>query len=167
MPRRSSKLLPALAGGAVLGAFSSIPYVSLANVACCSWAIVGGGVAAYLLIKRSSRRRVRSGDGAMAGFFAGLIGSLIILIINLPLVLNHWPELVANLQQQAEQRRDPQAQETLHQLIAFAQGNRVLAMLLIGLIFTLITTGMATLGGLIGVALFEKRKTEAGGRPPS
>ena len=151
----------------MLGAFSSIPYVSLANVACCSWAIVGGGVAAYLLIKRSSRRRVRSGDGAMAGFFAGLIGSLIILIINLPLVLNHWPELVANLQQQAEQRRDPQAQETLHQLIAFAQGNRVLAMLLIGLIFTLITTGMATLGGLIGVALFEKRKTEAGGRPPS
>jgi hypothetical protein len=95
----------------------------------------------------------------MAGLFAGLVGSLIILIINLPFVLHHWPELVANLQQQAEQRRDPQAQETLNQLIAFAQGNRVLAMLLIGLIFTLITTGMATLGGLIGITLFEKRKS--------
>ena len=91
----------------------------------------------------------------------------IVLHGHLPFVLHHWPELVANLQQRAEQRRDPQAQETLNQLIAFAQGNRVLAMLLIGLIFTLITTGMATLGGLIGVALFEKRKAGAGGRPPS
>ena len=53
--------------------------------------------------------------------------------------------------------------------------NRVLAALLIWLLFALVAVGLATLGGVIGVAIFEKRKSEPppppaypppGGLPP-
>jgi U5 snRNP spliceosome subunit len=160
---KPKKLVPALVGGVVLAALSSIPFVSLANVACCSWAIVGGGVAAYMLVKRSSMRRVTSGDGALVGLLAGLIGSLAILLINIPFAKRFGPEFIAGMRQAAEQQKDPQAQETINRLIAFMQDSGLLAVLMIWLVFTLIAVGMATLGGIIGVAIFEKRK---GNQPP-
>jgi hypothetical protein len=160
---KPNKLVPALAGGAVLAALSSIPFVSLVNVACCSWAIVGGAVAAYMLIRRSPMRRVTNGDGALAGLLAGVIGSLAILLINIPFALRGGGEFIAGMKQAAEQQKDPQAQQTLNHMIAFMQDNGVLAALVIWLIFTLIATGMATLGGIIGAAIFEKRK---GNQPP-
>jgi hypothetical protein len=160
---KPSKLVPALVGGVALAALSSIPAVSLANVACCSWAIVGGGLAAYILVRRSPAARVRSGDGALVGLLAGLVGSLALLLINIPLVMRRWPEIINSLKQQAEQQKDPQAQATLNQIITFAQDNAVLAGLTLWLIFTLVAAGMATLGGIIGVAVFEKRKGE---QPP-
>jgi uncharacterized Tic20 family protein len=160
---KPKKLVPALVGGVVLAALSSIPFVSLANVACCSWAIVGGGVAAYMLVKRSPVQRVTSGDGALVGLLSGLIGSLALLLINIPLVTRSWPEIIASMKQEAERQKDPQAQETINRMIAFAQDNEFLAAFVIWLIFTLIAVGMATLGGIIGVAIFEKRK---GNQPP-
>jgi hypothetical protein len=160
---KPKKLVPALVGGVILAALSSIPFVSLANAACCSWAIVGGGVAAYMLVKRSPLRRVTSGDGALTGLLAGLIGSLALLLINIPLLMHSRPQIIAAMKQAAEQQKDPQAQETINRMIAFAQDNGMLAALVIWLVFTLIAVGMATLGGIIGVAIFEKRK---GDQPP-
>ena len=104
MTDKPKKLVPALVGGLVLAALSSIPIVSLANVACCSWAIVGGGVAAYMLVKRSPVLRVTSGEGALAGLLAGFVGSLLLLLINMALIMPRWPEIVASLQQEAERQ---------------------------------------------------------------
>jgi uncharacterized Tic20 family protein len=160
---KPKKLVPALVGGVVLAALSSIPVVSLANVACCSWAIVGGGLAAYMLVRRSPVQRVTSGDGALVGLLAGLIGSLIILLINIPFASRFGTEFIAGMKQAAEQQKDPQAQQTLNHLIAFMQDNGIMAALVIWLVFMLIAVGMATLGGIIGVAIFEKRK---GNQPP-
>ncbi|MEN3335480.1 MAG: hypothetical protein V7641_4845 [Blastocatellia bacterium] len=163
MTDKPKKLVPALVGGVILAVLSSIPFVSLANVACCSWAIVGGGVAAYMLVKRSPLRRVTSGDGALTGLLAGLIGSLVILLINIPFASRFGSEFIAGMKQAAEQQKDPQAQQTLNRLISLVQDNAILAALIIWLVFTLIAVGMATLGGIIGVAIFEKRK---GNQPP-
>ena len=163
MTDKPKKLVPALVGGLVLAALSSIPIVSLANVACCSWAIVGGGVAAYMLVKRSPVLRVTSGEGALAGLLAGFVGSLLLLLINMALIMPRWPEIVASLQQEAERQKDPEAQATINRMIALMQNNTWLAALLVWLLVTLVVVGMATLGGLIGVAIFEKRK---GNQPP-
>jgi hypothetical protein len=160
---KPNKLVPALVGGVVLAVLSSIPLVSLANVACCSWAIVGGAVAAYMLVKRSPMQRVTSGDGALVGLLAGLIGSLAILLINIPFASRFGNEFIAGMKQAVEQQKDPQAQQTLNRLISFMQDNGIMAALVIWLVFTLIAVGMATLGGIIGVAIFEKRK---GNQPP-
>jgi hypothetical protein len=163
-----NKLVPALVGGVVMAALSSLPRVSLANVACCSWAIVGGGVAAYMLVKRSPRRRVKSGDGALVGVLSGLVGSLAVLLINIPYASRGVEGFVTGMRQAAEQQKDPQAQQTLNHIVAFMQDNGWLAALLLWLVFTLVASGMATLGGVIGVAIFEKRKgsDEAPGPQP-
>lgn len=160
MTDKPNKLVPALAGGAVLAVLSIIPVV---NFGCCVWGILGGGVAAYMLIKRSPVRRVTTGDGALAGLLAGLFGSLIFLVINIPILLSGWANAIQRIKDQAGSQPDQSAQDAMRQMAAFMEENRLLAALLIWLIFALIAVGMAVLGGIIGVALFEKRK---GDQPP-
>jgi hypothetical protein len=82
----NNKLVPALIGGVFLGLLSSIPYLNLANVCCCAWAIIGGVIAAHLFIKNSPTP-VRGGEGAALGAMSGVIGSIIYVIIGIPMAL--------------------------------------------------------------------------------
>ncbi len=82
----NDKLKPALIGGVVLGLLSVIPIVSLGNVCCCLWAILGGVLASYLYVKNSPTP-ASVGDGAILGAMAGLIGAVITLVIGIPLSL--------------------------------------------------------------------------------
>src|SRR5919204_4592158 len=82
----NDKMKPALIGGVILGILSAIPFVSLPNICCCAWAIVGGIIAANIYIKNSPTP-VRPGDGAVLGAIAGAIGGVINLIIGVPLQL--------------------------------------------------------------------------------
>ena len=86
MVEKSSKLQPALLGGLVLGLGSVIPVVSYGNLCCCGWGIVGGALAAYLLIKRSPVLPITKREGASAGALAGVVGSVIYLIIGVLVV---------------------------------------------------------------------------------
>jgi hypothetical protein len=161
---KPSKLQPALLGGLVLGLGSVIPGVSLFNFCCCGWGIVGGALAAYLLIRRSPVLPVPKGDGARAGALAGLVGSVIYLVIGVPLTLLQWNNLVAQVQQRAEASSDPASREAVNQIITIMQSHPVLIALGIWLVFAIVGIGAAALGGMIGVAMFEKRKGQQG--PP-
>ena len=166
MTDKPKKFVPALVGGAVLGVLSSIPIVALANVACCSWAIVGGALAALMLVKRSPILRVASGDGALAGMLAGLIGSVLYLLIHIPFAAHTMEQAVAAMKQAQSQQTDPQAIQMLQTWTSFAQDNGYLASLVVWGCCSLIAIGMATIGGLIGVAIFERRKSDQA-PPPS
>jgi hypothetical protein len=85
MTEKPSKIQPALLGALVLGFGSVIPVVSYGNLCCCGWGIIGGALAAYLLIKRSRVLPITKSDGAGAGALAGVVGSLIYLVIGVPL----------------------------------------------------------------------------------
>jgi len=168
MLEKPSKLVPALIGGIILGILSSIPFVNLANICCCAWVIVGGAIAAKMLINRSPVYPVTSGDGAIVGLLAGVVGSALYLFIGFPLALLvnqagtgpflEWVKGMTN---------DPNAQEQIDQFIRMQQqgrslGQSIIQGLLSWAIFSVIAIGFAALGGLLGVALFEKRK----GGPP-
>jgi hypothetical protein len=72
-----SKLLPAFAGGAFIGLFSSLPFVNLGNCCCCLWVVLGGGIAAWVFQRRlPGRKRLESRDAAIAGLLAGVFGAL-------------------------------------------------------------------------------------------
>ena len=157
MTEKPNKLQPALIGGLVIGLLSVIPVIS---IGCCLWGVIGGAVAAYMLIKRSPVFRVTSGDGTVVGLLAGLVGSLIMVVINVWRSLAQWPQVLETIRQQAANQSDPNAQETVKNLINFLQAHSLLGALLIWLMFAIVVTGMALLGGIIGVALFEKRKGE-------
>ena len=158
MVEKPSKLQPALLGGLVLGLGSVIPGISYGNLCCCGWGIVGGALAAYLLIRRSPVLPVTKGDGATAGAFAGIVGSLIYLAIGVPLTLLQWNSLIAQMEQRSDNLPDAASRQMMTQIVGMMQSHPVLITLGVWLIFAIVGIGVAALGGLIGVAMFEKRK---------
>ena len=155
MVERPSKIQPALLGGLVLGLGSVIPGLSLC---CCGWGIVGGALAAYLLIKRSPVFPITKGDGAAAGALAGVAGSFINLVIGVPLSLLRWNNVISQVQQRADTASDAASREAVNQIASIMQSHPVLIALGIWLILAIVGVGVAALGGVIGVAMFEKRK---------
>lgn len=142
----------------MLGLGSVIPGLSYGNLCCCGWAIVGGALAARLLIKRSPVLPITSGDGAAAGALAGIVGSFINLIIGVPITLLQWKTVVSQMQQRADNVSDPASREMVRQMTDAMQSHPALIALGVWLLFAISGVGMAALGGVLGVAMFEKRK---------
>jgi len=165
LPEKPSRLQPVLLGGLVLGLGSVIPGVSYGNLCCCGWAIAGGVLAANLLIRRSPIFPISSGDGASAGALSGVVGSLINLVIGVPLSLLQWNNVVSQVEGRVETTSDPASRETVRQVVSIMQNHPALIALGIWLIFTIVAIVAAAVGGMIGVAFFEKRKGQQYSRP--
>jgi hypothetical protein len=163
---KPDKRQPVIIGGLVMGVLSSIPFVSLGNLCCCVWIVSGGALAAYLLIKRSPVLPVTSGDGAMTGVLAGVVGAVVTLVIGVPLGLAFHQSGLSMFEGFVSSINDPTVRQQMQQAIEQAKNQpmsaRVASALLNWGISAVVMVGMAALGGVIGVALFEKRK----GPPP-
>jgi hypothetical protein len=163
----NNKLQPALIGGLALGFLSVIPVINLGNVCCCLWVIGGGALAAHLYIKKSPTP-VSLGEGAVVGVFAGIVGSVILVVIGLPLGLL-FGDFTQQMLVKAYYQMSPEMGRLLEaELAKYANmsiGEKLLQLLPWQLLNVVITTAMATLGGLLGTALLEKRKPEAGAPP--
>jgi hypothetical protein len=165
---KPNKFQAAILGGVVLGLLSSIPPINFVNICCCLWVLLGGVIAARTLIKRSPVFPVTTGEGATVGALAGVIGSLILLVISVPLGLMGIGEgmTYSFLEWMGEVSNNPQVREQMQQMIAEMQrqaatqsvGQKLVSALFAWLITAVIYIGFATLGGIIGVAMFEKRK---------
>lgn len=143
----NNKLKPALLGGLIVGVLSAIPFI---NYCCCIWSIGGGALAAYLYIK-SSPVPVRTGDGAMVGGLAGVFGGIIYLILGLPIALVFGMAAM---------------QDSLNRSGVELPISGFLLMIVAAIVGAIILALLATLGGVIGVAIFEKRKGD-GLAPPA
>ena len=148
-----NKLVPVLVGGALIGILSSIPIISAVNMCFCAWAILGGALAAFMYVKASAEP-VTPGGGFSTGALAGLIGSIIYVVLFVPLALflNLPNQYRAMLHQYyGSKLYDPDV-----------DGYIVLgAAVLLSFVFL---TVMAGVGGLLGAKIFEKRG--AGEAPP-
>lgn len=142
-----SKLKPALLGGLIVGILSAIPFL---NYCCCLWSI-GGGLLAGMLYINGSPNRVTTGDGAIVGALAGLVGGVIYLIIGLPIALLYSGAAME------EAFRNSGVQMPLSGTLLLIVGSLIAAVCLIA---------FATVGGLLAVPIFEKRKEGAVPPPP-
>jgi hypothetical protein len=157
-----NKLKPAIIGGVLLGILSAIPFVNWLNACCCLWAILGGLLAANLYVK-ASPTPATPGDGAIVGAIAGVIGAAISLIIGIPvsILASGFANgiLIGMLQ-----NMDPSQAEMIRtQMMA---GSTVVGAIVNGLIAAVFLLIFSTLGGLIGVSIFEKRKGTMAPPPP-
>src|SRR5690242_9006548 len=109
---KPSRLQPALLGGLVIGLGSVIPGLSYANLCCCGWGIVGGALAAWLLIRKSPVLPVSKGSGASTGALAGIVGAGVYLVIGVPLLLLQWSTVVSQMEQRGGTIDDPVTRET-------------------------------------------------------
>ena len=156
---------PALVGGLMAGVLSAIPFVGFVNCCFCAWLLVGGAVAAKMLINRTPRP-VRSGEGALVGALAGLIAAGIYSLISLAFaVFNIGQRFQENLfNRLAEMSNDPNLQERIRKMIEESanqpKAEKLVSALIVLVIVSVIYIGFSTLGGLLGVALFEKRRDQ-------
>ena len=158
----NNKLKPALIGGVLLGLLSAIPVVNLVNICCCLWALIGGLLASYLYIKNSPVP-ARAGDGAILGALAGLVGAVIVVIIGIPISIiagGITRELLIRL---IENVNPGQAEAIRIQMEA---GSTIPGAILNGIILAVLLVIFSTIGGLLGVPIFEKRKGPIPPPPP-
>jgi len=147
----NNKLMPALIGGAMIGILCSIlgqiPIVSL----CCCLVGIAGGVVAVMMYVKKSPTPMTIGEGAMLGAMAGAIGGAIYFVISTIIGL-----IIGAAVYEAQMRQ-------------FGSSSPIsgVALIIVGtLIGGLLLTVLATAGGLIGVAIFEKRKPGGDVPPP-
>ena len=147
----NNKLKPALLGGLIVGFLSAIhSLIPVVSLCCCIWSIAGGVLAAFLYIKSSSVP-VKLGDGAIVGALAGVVGGIIYIVIYLPFAL-FWG--MATMQEQLD-RSGMQ--------IPFSGSVLVIIGSIVGAIALIV---LSTLGGVLGTAIFEKRKGDGLAPPP-
>lgn len=147
----NNKLKPALLGGLIVGVLSGVlSFIPFVNYCCCIWSIGGGLLAGFLYIKKSPTP-VSVGDGAMVGGLAGVVGAILYLFINLPITL-----LIVGVAGMSSQLRQAGVD------VPFSP---ILLVVLASIVTAVILAVLATLGGLIAVPIFEKRKN--GTVPPA
>ena len=134
--------------------------MSAANICCCLWAIVGGLIASYLYVKNSATP-ASAGDGAVLGAITGLVGAVISIVIGIPIALVMGPTM-RNVFLRLVENADPQQAEMMRRQLE-ASGEAIAPLIIQSLIGGVLLFMFAIVGGLIGVAIFEKRK---GGAPP-
>lgn len=148
----NNKLKPALLGGLIVGVLSGISsLIPFASICCCIWSIGGGALAAFLYVKGSSVP-VKIGDGAIVGALAGVFGGIIYLILGLPLTIFFGMAAM---------------EEQLSRSGVALPFSGVILIIVAGIVGAIILALLATLGGVIGVAIFEKRKDGSAPPPPN
>lgn len=156
----SDKMRAVLIGGVTLGLLSAIPPISFANMCCCVWVLGGGALASYLYVGRS-QSPVMMGQGAELGALSGVVGTIVSHSIGIPLGLILGESFNQFLLKAFENFNPQVAEEMRKQMeIAAAQTfvQKLPVILATAAFNTVIYIAFATLGGLLGVKLFEKRQ---------
>lgn len=153
----SYKLKPALIGGGALGlllVFTVLLSSVLTFLGCCNclWPIAAGVLATMLFVKGSPTPATIA-DGAIVGALAGVVGGVIYSIIGLP--ISYF--VTGGVEAMDTQIRQISPDFPLSGIFLWVIG---------GIIGFVIFVVLATIGGVIGVPIFEKRKGTADTPPP-
>ena len=153
-----SRAMPAFWGGLFIGVLSALPFLSVLNACCCLWVIAGGVVTSYLLQERSALP-ITAGDGAIGGLQAGAIGAVLASVLGALISLMQGVSGAEALDQIPQGDLPPQVVAVFEQLRDLPPVFWFLGPLFVSLIIFPI---FATLGGLLGVAMFKKGAPPAG-----
>jgi len=154
----TDKLKPAMIAGGALGLLlvltaliAAVPFLRLLGCCNCLWPVACGVLATMLYVK-GSPTPVTVLDGTILGALAGVFGGVIYLIIGLP--ISYFVNGVEAMDMQVRQF-NPDFPLT-----------GVFLLVISGIVGFVIFVVLSTIGGLIGVPIFEKRKGAINAPPP-
>ena len=142
---------PALLGGVFIGILSALPVGNIANC-CCLWVICGGLLTMYLQQQRTAEP-VETGDAAIGGLLAGLIGALIYSALSAVMFTITGPQAQEALQQVLE---NPDVPEEVRGMLTRLMSGQGLALVTLAISVPLYAV-FSMLGALLGLALFRKK----------
>jgi uncharacterized membrane protein len=170
MPEKPSKVRAALISGAVIGALSSVPGISLINCCCCAGVWLGGVLSLYLYKQELTEGMppLESSDALMLGLMAGVVGAFTATIVNVLILVTFGPveaELVKSIVGKFLDRMAEQGSMTSdmvdtikEQVEASIRDSGRLSNIFGGLFITLIVYPIfAILGALLGFAMFRPK----------
>ena len=151
-----NKTQPVLLGGAFIGVLSALPIISVGNLFCCLW-IVGGGVIAAYLMQQSHPVAISLQDGAVGGFFAGIVGAFVYVIVAVPVQL-----LMAPIQRRVAQgildaagAIPPELRDLLEDMSS-GVGGAIVGLMFMFFVLLVLGAIFATLGGVVGALMFRR-----------
>jgi hypothetical protein len=160
---QASKVQPALLGGVFIGVLSALPIINIGNC-CCLWVLSGGALAAYLL-QQNQPSALTTGDGAIVGLLAGLVGAVVKTIIAIPIALIVGPMQSRAMQGMLENADIPPEARQFFDAFAASGGASVL-LIIMGLCISLVIGAIfGTLGGMLGAMYFKKNLPPAAPPP--
>ena len=149
---------PALAGGMFLGFFSALPVISIANMICCLWVVLGGGIAVVMLT-RQRPSGITFGDGAFVGVLSGLFGAIVGTALQIPLQIITI-RLFGSQQQELEAWFKRFGIDQIPDwILQFASGEVTVVTVLFTFFANLVMWSLfAMIGGILTVAILNKRR---------
>jgi hypothetical protein len=136
-----------------MGVMSALPLINLGNMCCCLWVIAGGVIAAYLL-QQDQPEPIEAGDGALVGLLAGLFGTVVAVVLSIPVALVTAPfqrEVFRRMRENPDVQMPPGFEDFLSGAAA-----SVLGTLFFGMAMLVASVIFGTIGGLLGAAIFKK-----------
>ena len=152
---KKAYLSSALWPGIVLGLLSVIPIVNYVNFFCCLW-IIGGGFLAALVFKQETGD-VKTGDGALCGLIAGLIGAVVQAVgVGILWYFFHETYLSSLYEIFSQAEFDAAMQDMMAQMVS----NPIIMVSLTLVSGIILNSIFATLGGIIGSAILHKKNID-------
>ena len=162
----SARLQPALLGGVFIGVMSALPIVNAGNCCCCLWVLAGGALAVNLR-KQNSTIPVTAAEGALVGLIAGAIGGVIGAVLNIPMQMLMGPiqaEWMSRIASAGNNDMPPEMREMIDRMAA--GGALGAAGIFMSLVNIITSTIFGMLGGLLGVAIFNRNAPPQPPQPP-
>lgn len=169
-------LQAALIGGVFLGVTSALPVIGWFNCGCCLLLVGGGTLASFIYFREHSTGTTATpyGDGALLGLFTGGIGAVVWTMVEIPVSYFklRFGVGMGDLAELEELLSDPEIPPIVNELLMNILADGAFSPILV--FFTLIThlilaAVFATIGGVIGAALFQPAGSNAyrGPAPPA
>ena len=180
----TGKIKPAIIGGSVMAIISTVPYLNMLNCLCCAGTILGGIAAVYFYQKSlpPDEPLLKTKHGLILGAFAGVFGAILETFITVLTIRffgsNYFDAVYIEMENMIGQL---QAQEDGIELTAFlnqvqdiiatfsqeiAEHGYSLVLTIIILVFnTFKDVLFGLLGGLLGVAILQKKSNKQSNNP--
>jgi hypothetical protein len=164
---KPSKLIPVLIGGVAMAVVSSIPMLNLVNCACCA-GIMGSAVLGVWFYKKSfgPDEPFSVGQGAGIGTLSGLVGGVLMSIVELIQLGMLSPDFAQKFKQETDlaleemakaPNSSPELVTTMRDLFSTLSDTPALLSLIVFVVTLIVFTGFGALGGLIGGSIFKRK----------
>ena len=144
---------PALLGGLFIGVLSSAPLVSIGNLCCCLWVVVGGLLTVYLQ-QQNRETPIETSEAVLGGLIAGLIGAALSGLVSYALLT--WTGTLWQDQARAAIESSPDIPPQVRDFVMNLMTGKGVVLLQMAVTVPVYAI-FSMLGALLGVAFFKKK----------
>jgi hypothetical protein len=147
-----------------IGVLSALPIVNTANLCCCLWVIVGGGLTTYLL-QQTQPAPVEASEAALFGLMAGMLGGVLYMAATAVIMSGAMGAQIFEQFREAMSNNPQVPPELRDRMLNLA--NSGMFVIVVAAITIPMYGVFSMVGALIGLAIFKKKPPPAAPAGPT